>query len=327
MEVCCRVLREPFDVDESYDVRYADDIITGRYNQDRLTSVSSYEVENIYRNLMNAEEYLYEVLRSDDARKTIRSYLKSLKCLMCARLSAYESLQFSKCVQLLSEYGYAVDKVFIQNATVFDKTHEIPLSIISDFLVAYDRLHNNVNLEVYSFLAEYVKLRHSEYSIYLDNKKLVDTYFKELSIQCVNNKLEPYLNRIGVYSKDQIVVDSYAQLVRKERIPELNDVATVDDIYRWCIVVASSGVTMGRLAELYGKEAAGLWDEILSKATVLAGNRVVQLGNVNPKGFRNRYIAVEETLLMITDWKIRDAEKYALKLKEIICKQKGGWLC
>lgn len=56
------------------------------------------------------------------------------------------------------------------------------------------------------------------------------------------------------------------------------------------------------------------------KATVIAGNRIVKLGDVYPKGFRNRYITVEETLLMITDWKIRDAEKQALKLKEIICR-------
>ena len=309
-------MREPFEVDESYDVTHAEDIITGRLTECYAERVPDYTAESIYKRLRTAEEYLWRALHTDDVDRAVYNYLSSLKCLMGVRTGAQQPTTFRKYIQLLHEYGYKVDKVFTENADELDKTQQIPSDIFSEFLVAYDRFHNNTNLEAYSFLAEYVRYKNHDYDVYTNNKLLVSTYFDE----CANERLTEALKRQGINVSDHIVVDTRKHLVRKERIPTLYETSNIDDVYKWCVIVAASGVTKERLAELYSKEVADLWDEILHKATVMAGDRVVKLGDVNPKGFRNRYIAVEEILLMITDWKIRDAGKQVLKLKEIICK-------
>lgn len=69
-----------------------------------------------------------------------------------------------------------------------------------------------------------------------------------------------------------------------------------------------------------GKELSGGAKTVIAVYVGLTRGDVVPLQFLGENCFRNRYIAVEETLLMITDWKIRDAEKQAFKLKEIICK-------
>lgn len=318
METCSRrcAMREPFEVNESYDVAHAEDIITGRLAKYYAERVSDSTAESIYKSLRSAEECLWRALHTDDVDRAVYNYLSSLRYLMEVRTGVQPPTAFGKYIQVLHEYGYVVDKVFTENAEELDKTQQIQSGIFSDFLVAYDRFHNNTNLEAYSFLAEYVRHKNPDYGRYTNNKQLVGAYFDERA----NERLTEALKKQGINVSDQIVVDTHKHLVRKERIPTLYENSSIDGVYKWCITVAASGVTKERLAELYSNEAADLWDEVLCKATVLAGDRVVKLGDVNPKGFRNRYIAVEETLLMITDWKIRDAGKRALKLKEIICR-------
>lgn len=309
-------MREPFEVDESYDVVHAEDIITGRLTKYYAERVSDNTAESIHKSLRNAEEYLWRALHTDDVDRAVYNYLSSLRCLMEVRTGAQPPTAFGKYIRVLHEYGYVIDKVFTENAERLDKMQQIPSDIFNEFLVAYDRFHNNTNLEAYSFLADYVRHKNHDYDKYTNNKQLVSTYFDERA----NERLTEALKRQGINVSDHIVVDTRKHIVRKECIPTLYENSSIDDVYKWCITVAASGVTKERLVELHSNEAADLWDKVLCKATVLAGDRVVKLGDVNPKGFRNRYIAVEETLLMITDWKIRDAGKQALKLKEIICK-------